>query len=82
MSTKLTLQLNDNIIKKAKIFAKSHNSSLSRLVENFFQYLVEDKDYEDNNYSSIVDELIGIIRLEDDIDIKNEHTKYLMGKYT
>jgi len=40
MSTKLTLSLNEQTIVKAKVWAKIHHSSLSALVENYFESLV------------------------------------------
>ena len=41
MNSKLTLKLNKKIIEKAKTFAKSNNTSLSFLVEGFFERLIE-----------------------------------------
>jgi len=40
MATKLTLSLNEQTIVKAKAWAKIHHSSLSGLVENYFESLV------------------------------------------
>jgi hypothetical protein len=40
MPTKLTLSLNDETIKKAKVWAKEHHASLSGLVENYFESLI------------------------------------------
>lgn len=37
MNTKLTLTLDDAVIKKAKPYAKSRNISLSRIVEGYFR---------------------------------------------
>jgi len=41
MAVKLTLSLNEQTIVKAKLWAKAHHSSLSGLVENYFESLVE-----------------------------------------
>jgi len=41
MSTKLTLSLNEQTILKAKKWAKSHHTSLSGLVEKYFQTLTK-----------------------------------------
>jgi predicted HicB family RNase H-like nuclease len=35
MDSKLTLKLNDSVIAKAKQYAKEHNISLSRMIENY-----------------------------------------------
>jgi len=40
MATKLTLSLNKQTIEKAKVWAKTHHSSLSGLVERYFESLV------------------------------------------
>ena len=43
MATKLTLSLNEQTIIKAKAWAKTHHSSLSGLVEHYFESLVEQR---------------------------------------
>jgi ribosome recycling factor len=46
MNTKLTLNLDKNIIKSAKEYAKNRKVSLSQLIENYLNSLTkkEDKD--------------------------------------
>ena len=39
MDTKLTLKLNEDIIEKAKEYAKAKKISLSELIENYLQKL-------------------------------------------
>ena len=41
MTTKLTLTLDDAVIKKAKIWAENQNTSLSRAVEGYFRRITE-----------------------------------------
>ena len=41
MDTKLTLKLNDAVIKRAKAYAASHNISLSRLVETYLKAITQ-----------------------------------------
>ena len=41
MTTKLTLTLDDTVIKKAKIWAEDQNTSLSRMVEGYFRRVTE-----------------------------------------
>ncbi|MDQ7057524.1 MAG: DUF6364 family protein [Ghiorsea sp.] len=43
MATKLTLSLNEQTIRKAKVWAKEHHASLSGLVENYFESLVSNQ---------------------------------------
>ena len=35
MDTKLTLRLNDNVIERAKIYARNHKISLSKMIESY-----------------------------------------------
>ena len=54
MDKKLTLSLNQNIIKKAKAYAKLHNTSLSKMIEAYFDSLTkEDKGESDIELSLI-----------------------------
>ena len=80
MDTKLTLKLDKNIIQKAKNFAQKRHLSLSRIVENFFVSLIEEKPIH-NNYSNLVNELSGIIYAGKKQDFKKEYTEYLIEKY-
>ena len=42
MNTKLTLSIEEEIIIKAKVFAKENGKSLSQLIENYLSVLVND----------------------------------------
>ncbi len=39
MTTKLTLSIESSVIEQAKNYAKAHNKSLSRLIENYLKSL-------------------------------------------
>lgn len=82
MNTKLTLKLNKNVIDMAKLYAKTKQTSLSVLVENYFKSLAEKEENSEIELSPIVQELSGIIELPDDFDLKGKYTKYLIEKYT
>jgi len=82
MDKKLTLSLNQKIIEKAKFYAKSNSTSLSKLIENYLNSLTSDYTSADNTESSpLVDSLCGIINLPKDFDYKKERAKYLLDKY-
>ena len=81
MNTKLTLSLNKEIIERAKIYAKEHNVSLSSLIENYLLKIVSDFKDKATPKDSIVDQLSGIIKLDDKEDYKNIYTRYLEEKY-
>ena len=37
MNAKLTLKIDNSVIESAKLFAKTHNTSLSKLAETYFK---------------------------------------------
>ncbi|MBW6482903.1 MAG: hypothetical protein K0B10_07560 [Vicingaceae bacterium] len=82
METKLTLRLNENIIERAKIYARSHKISLSKMIESYLDSITKQKD-EDKKISitPLVESLIGVIDLPSDFDYKKEYRNYLEKKY-
>ena len=82
MNAKLTLNLNKEVIGKAKKYARERNQSLSGMVQNFFAFLAESNDDDDDDdIADEVKEITGIIDLDDDFDLKEEYGKYLTEKY-
>lgn len=82
MDKKLTLSLNHKIIEKAKFYAKSNSTSLSKLIENYLNSLTSSSSNKDENESTpLVNSLCGIIELPKNFDYKNERAKYLLEKY-
>ncbi|MFZ1678254.1 MAG: DUF6364 family protein [Saprospiraceae bacterium] len=81
MDTKLTLKLDREIIEKAKRFAKQRNTSLSMLIENYFQNLTSREDASDQ-ITPLVKSLSGIIEIPKGDLHKKEYTDYLMKKYS
>jgi hypothetical protein len=79
MDTKLTLKLDQEIIAKAKEYAKSRKTSVSRLIENFLQKLTNDSEKEE--ITPLVKSLSGILDLPKDYDHKKEYSEYLSKKY-
>lgn len=82
MNAKLTLKLDKAVIKQAKVYAQKKQQSLSALVEDYFRFLL-DREQESSipDISPTVQELSGIIQLDDDIDLHEEYTNYLLKKY-
>lgn len=79
MDTKLTLKLDQNIIEKAKDYAKSHKTSVSRLIENFLQKITSED--EKDEITPLVKSLSGIIDLPADYDHKKDYSAHLANKY-
>ncbi len=80
MDKKLTLSLNENIIEQAKSYAKSHNSSISKLIESYLSVLTN-RNKRDSAVTPLVKSLTGVIKLDDDFDFKSDYTDYLIEKY-
>ena len=78
MNSKLTLLLDDDVIRKAKDYSKSNETSLSKLVEEYFKALSIQQTHKVKT-STIVSETAGILKgakiSEDD------YTDYLIEKY-
>ena len=81
MEAKLTLKLNDNSIGRAKKYVAKKKTSLSSIVENFFDSLTLNNETAQFSYSPLVNELSGIIHLDENYDYKSDYTSYLDKKY-
>ncbi len=80
MDTKLTLNLDKSVIERAKVYAKSHKISLSRLIESYLASLTTKMSTE-IEITPLVESLSGVIKLDKDFDYKESYTGYLMEKY-
>ncbi len=80
MNTKLTLRLNDNIIERAKIYAKNHKISLSKMIETYLDSITKQKK-KTIPITPLVESLSGVIDLPLDFDYKKEYSNYLEEKY-
>lgn len=82
MDTKLTLKLNDHVIERAKIYARNHKISLSKMVESYLDSITKEKDNDKKtSITPLVESLSGVIDLPADFDYKKEYSDYLADKY-
>lgn len=81
MNVKLTLNLNKDVIERAKEYARDKNQSLSSLVQNYFLFLSEKQKVDDIEISPNVKELTGVIKLDPKFDIKEEYGSHIQEKY-
>ena len=82
METKLTLRLNDNVIERAKLYARSHSISLSKMIESYLDSLTREKKEENKTtITPLVESLSGVINVPLDYDYKKEYSDYLIEKY-
>ncbi len=80
MVTKLTLKLKKKVIDQAKQYANDHDTSLSRLIENYLSAITSGSNSE-NDISPLVKSLSGIIELPVDADHKGKYNHHLIEKY-
>jgi len=81
MDTKLTLSIDKDVSRRAKVYAKSKGRSLSDLVENYLKLLTKKSDIQDSQFTPIVNSLLGSVSLPDDFDYKSEIADSLTKKY-
>lgn len=79
MNTKLTLNLDTEIIYEAKNYAKNHKVSLSKLIENYLNSLTRESKTK-SSVSPLVESLTGII--PNDFDERKEYRDYIDKKYS
>lgn len=80
MDKKLTLSLDKAIIESAKNYAKSNNISLSKLIESYLTSLTKGKK-SSTEITPLVESLSGVITLDEDFDVKDAYTDFLIEKY-
>ncbi|WP_194767360.1 DUF6364 family protein [Tamlana sp. I1] len=80
MDKKLTLSLDQAIIESAKKYAKSNNISLSKLIESYLTTLTK-RTKNSTEITPLVESLSGVITLDEDFDVKDAYTDYLIEKY-
>ncbi len=81
MDTKLTLRLDKEVIERAKRFAKEYNTSLSKMVEQYFDRITRPGD-EEMELTPLVRSLYGIAALPADFDARSEYFEHLMEKHS
>lgn len=82
MDKKLTLSLDQTVIEKAKNYAKKNKTSLSKMIESYFDSLTNNE-IEENEIpiSPLVESLCGVIELPEGFDYKEAKARYLLEKY-
>ena len=82
MNTKLTLTIEQEIIKRAKDYAKEKNRSLSDIIENYLKVLTkEEQKQKDKRLNPVVKSLKGSFKMPKNMDYKKELRNRLEEKY-
>ncbi|WP_203295186.1 DUF6364 family protein [Luteirhabdus pelagi] len=84
MNRKLTLTIEQEIIEKAKQYAKDKNRSLSDIIENYLKMLTKEEqtDGRKETLSPIVASLRGSFKTSKKFDYKKELRKRVEEKYS
>ena len=82
MNTKLTLTIEQDIIERAKNYAKEKNRSLSDIIENYLKTLTKkERKQKYNKLNPVVNSLKGYFKMPKNMDYKKEIGKRLEDKY-
>jgi len=81
MDTKLTIKLDDDVISRAKIYAKHRKTSLSKMIESYLDSVTKPNSKK-IEITPLVKSLSGVITLTDDYDYKKDYADHLTSKYS
>ena len=81
MNTKLTLTIEQNVIVKAKKYAKGKGNSLSGIIENYLKVITKEDVKPEIEITPLVKSLKGSFKAPSDLDYKKELAKSISGKY-
>jgi macrodomain Ter protein organizer (MatP/YcbG family) len=81
MNTKLTIKLDNDVISRAKRYARHRRTSLSKMIESFLDSVTKDEP-DDIEITPLVKSLSGVIKIPEDLNYKDERTDYLIRKYS
>ncbi|MFM2359404.1 MAG: hypothetical protein RLY16_1397 [Bacteroidota bacterium] len=79
MNVKLTLTLEENVIERAKLYAKKTGRSLSDLIENYLDAITQEQAVGD--IPPKLQKIIGAVKLPDNFDEEKELRAYLEKKH-
>ena len=81
MDTKLTLNIEETVIKKAKKYAKKTGRSLSDIIENYLKIVTREEEKDDIAISPLVAKLKGSFKAPKGFDYKKILTEELTKKH-
>jgi len=80
METKLTLRLKKKVIDQAKKYANDHDTSLSKLIENYLSAITtESRSVE--KISPLVQSISGVVNISEYDEHKGKYHEHLEEKY-
>jgi len=82
MNQKLTLKLDEKVIGKAKSFARKKNTSLSKLIETYLQFITSNELNDTAEITPLVKSISGENKSSGKTDAKKEYRKHVLKKYS
>jgi len=83
MDHKLTLKLDNRVVERAKNYARKKNTSLSKLIESYLDFLTTDHGSEKNQeVTPLVKSISGVLDPDGSLDYKASYKKHLTRKYS
>lgn len=79
MNSKLTLSIDKSVITSAKKYAKTHQISVSKLVENYLKFVSQDKS-EKIKINTILNDMKTGVRVPNEINYKDQYRNHLENK--
>lgn len=81
MNSKLTLTIEESVIKKAKLYAKSRGRSLSDIIENYLKVITDDNWAIEIETTPMVKSMKGSFKAPEDFNYQEQLSKGLTDKY-
>jgi hypothetical protein len=81
MNTILTLNIDENVVEKAEIYAKSSKKTVTQLVEEYLLSISSRKVIDSLQLEPITSQIAGIIELDENVNYKELITESLVEKY-
>lgn len=81
MTTKLTILVEEETIKKAKKYSAQTGQSLSKLIENYLNTVTKTVETKNNKFSPRIKRLMGCVKLPKNFDWKKEVEKNVKDKF-
>jgi len=82
MDNKLTLKLDNQVIERAKLYARKKNISLSKLIESYLYYLTSSNKSDSEEITPLVKSLSGVLDATKFSDYDEAYKKHLKKKYS
>ena len=81
MNTKLTLNVDHEVIQRAKEFARKRGRSLSDLVESYLKMISENQPVDTTALSPKIKSMLGVFTIPGDFDYKKELSDVITRKH-